>query len=223
MALVPFSNYTVDVAPHVEGCPSVVIAAAIRKIFIDLCQRGKIWRVPLTDVTLVSGTYSYNLVSPIAETEVSAILNAQMSKAATPTATQRLEITTVEVINSMFPDWPNTAVTGEPRALFQTAPSTFCIAPVPGSLDTYTAKLTAAIRPTTTAVNVESSLMSEFRREWFHGTLCELMTLPNRVWSNDKLATYHGKQWTFLLSSARARVNKGFGRTPINVRPRPWA
>lgn len=223
MALVPFLNFAADVAPHVEGCPSAVIAATIRKMFIDLCQRGKIWRVPLTSVTLSSGTYAYALASPIAETEVSAILNAQWYKATTSTVINNLEITTSEVINSMYPDWPNTAVTGEPRALFQAAPSAFNIAPVPGSIDTYTVKLTAAIRPTTTAVNVEDSLMNEFRREWFHGALCELMTMPNRVWSNDKLANYHGKQWTYLLSSARARANKGFGRTAINVRPRPWA
>jgi len=223
MALVPFTNYVTDVSPHVEGCPTAVIAATIRKIFIDLCQRGKVWRVPLTDVPLVAGTSSYTLASPITGTEVSAILNVQWYKATVPTVIKNLEITTSEVINSMYPDWPNTATPGEPRVLFQTSPSAFCIAPVPDALDTYTVKLTAAIRPTTTAANVEDALMNEFRREWFHGTLCELMTMPNRVWSNDKMATYHGKQWTYLLSSARARVNKGFGRTPINVRPRPWA
>lgn len=223
MALVTINTYATEIAPHVDGCPTAVIATYIRKVFIDLCERAKIWRVPLTTVTLVSGTYEYALVSPIAETEVSALLDAQVTKASIPTVNRQLDISTMEVAQNLFPDWPNTNVTGEPRLLFQMSPSMFDIAPVVGDKDTYTLKMKAAIRPTMTAVNVESTLMNEYRRAWFHGTIHELMMLPGRTWSNDKLALYHGKQWEYFMNSARARANKGFGRTSISVKQRPWA
>lgn len=223
MALVPINTYATEIAPHVDGCPTAVIATYIRKVFIDLCERGKIWRVQLTPMLLSSGDYEYQLASPVAETEVSALLNAQVAKASVPSVNRPLDISTMEVAQRLFRDWPNANNTGEPRLLFQMAPSAFNIAPVPGALDSYTVKLKAAIRPTMTAANVESSLMNEYRRAWFHGTIHELMMMPGRMWSNDKLALYHGKQWEYFMNSARARANKGFGRTTISVRQRPWA
>jgi len=223
MALVPILSYVTEIAPHVEGCPSAVIAHYIRKVFTDLCERSKIWRVPLANVPIVAGTYDYALVSPVAETEVSALLGAQLTKLSIPNTIQQLEISTSEVVMNYYPDWPNANSTGEPRVLFQTSPSMFELAPVPGNLDTYTVKLTAAIRPTQTAVNVESTLMNEYKRAWFHGAIHELMMMPGRLWSNEKLAVYHGKQWEYFMNGARARANKGFGRTAISVKHRPWA
>ena len=223
MALVPFTSFVTEIAPHVDGCPSPVIAAYIRKVFTDLCVRAKIWRVPLANVPLVAGVYTYNLVSPVAETEVDSIQNAQWYKAATPTNILQLEITTAEVVNGTYNDWPNTATAGEPRLLFQDSPTDFYIAPVPGTIDTYTVKLTAFLRPTATAVNVEDSLMFTFKRAWFHGTLHELMMMPGRLWSNDKYAVFHGKQWEYFVNGARAKANKGFNKKAISVQMRPWA
>lgn len=223
MALVPFSNYTTEVAPHVDGCPTAVMTAYIRKVFIDLCERAKIWRVPLTDVPLVAGTYDYSLVSPIAGTEVSALLVAQVTTASNPTAVTNLPVSTMEVALSRFPDWPNLNAESAPYMLFQQSPSQFSVAPVPDNKDTYTVRLRAAIRPTISAVNVEDSLMNEYRRAWFHGAIHELMAMPGRHWSNDKLALYHGKQWEYFLNNAKARANKGFGRASISVAQRPWA
>lgn len=225
MALVPFTSFVNDIAPHVDGCPSPVIAQYIRKIFIDLCVRANVWRVPLADVVLSSPTYSYNLVSPVAETEVSMILNAQWFKASTPTVIQGLEITTEEVVHALYPDWPNTATValGEPRVLFQYNPTQFNIAPVPGTGSTYTVKLMASIKPAVNAVNVEDSIMSTFARAWFHGTVHALMSMPGRVWTNDKLALFHGREWSTFVDSAKTKANKGFSRVPISVKMRPWA
>ena len=223
MALVPFLSYTTDIAPHVDGCPTAVIAQYVRKVVIDLCERAKIWRVTLTPVTLTATVGNYALLSSVAETEVSSLLDgAQISRLSLPGVAQPIGVKTEEYVYKKFPDWPNSASAGSPGIVFRSSAAMFSTAPVPDSLDTYAVTLRAAIRPTTTAVNVEDSIMSEFKRAWFHGTVHELMMLPNRVWSNDKLALYHGKQWEFFLNNARAKVNKGFGRAALNVRQRPW-
>ncbi len=221
MATVTFDSLTYEVAPHIPGCPTAIISATIRKVAIDLCERAKVWRIAITPVSVVSGTYNYALVSPIAGTEVSAILHANMHL--TAGATDRpIEITTGEVIFGIAPNYPDLVSTGEPRAMFQLDEATANVYPVPDSADTYTINLFAAIRPTPTAATVDSAIASQYRRVLFHGALHELMMLPDRVWTDDQKSLYHGKQWTYLLNAAKARANKGFGRADINIVQRPW-
>lgn len=222
MALVPFSSYVSDVAPHVDGCPSPVISSYIRKVVADLCERAKVWRTPLAGVVLTAGTSSYPLVSPIAETEVSSILDVKYAKASA-TGRYAVAVRTQEEIFALYPEWPLNVSEGEPRDLYREDLASFQVAPYPDAVDTYTIYVQAAIRPTIGAVNVENSIMSEYRRIWFHGALHELFLIPNRTWSSEKMATYHGKQWTYFLSQARAKANKGFGRVSISVQQRPWA
>ena len=81
MALVAFTAYVPEVAPHVEGAPTPVIARYIRQAVIDLCERAKVWRTDLTPLALSAGTYNYTLASPIAGTEVSAIIDAKYAAA----------------------------------------------------------------------------------------------------------------------------------------------
>jgi len=223
MALVSFNTYVGEVAPHVQGVPTPVLVSYIRRAMIDLCERAKVWRVDLTDVPLVAGTYAYAIASPIAGTEVSAFLDAKLKKASDTTSRTPLEITTQEVVLATVPDWPNLSTPGEPRAVFRDTSGFFDVAPVPDTLDTYTIALQAAIRPTAAATTVEDTLMSDYYKVWFHGAIHALMVMPGRVWSNEKLALYHGKQWEFYLNNARAKANKGFSRAPIYVQQRPWA
>ena len=217
-----FDSMTADVAPFVPGCPTAIISATLRKVAIDLCDRAKVWRTALMPTTAVAGTYNYALVAPVANTEVSAILyaNAYLTTAAT---TKPMDVTTGEVMFLSHPDWPNTAAPGEPQTLFNTDDQTINVFPVPDAADTYTLNIFAAIRPTHLSTGISTAVSNQYRRELFHGTLHELMLIPDRVWTDPEKSLYHGKQWTYLLNAARARANKGFGRASINVVPRPWA
>jgi len=209
-----------DVAPHVIGCPSAVITQYVRKVATDLCERAKVWRVDLTPQLLADGDYTYDFVSPIANTEVSAILSA---KCALPSGDIPLEVYTHDQVVSAYPLYPDANAKGQPLALTRMDAATYNVVPIPDDQGPYTVSLYAAIRPTATATQMEDSVMYEYRRTIFHGVLHELMLLPNRAWTNDKMAVYHGKQWEYFLYNARARANKGFGTVDISVTPRPWA
>lgn len=221
MALVTTTTLTTDIAPHVDGCPSAVVAQYMTKTMIDLCERAKVWRVQLADVPLVALTYNYPLASPVAGTEVSSLLFAHMAGLTEPA--KEIGLLTEEQVHAYHSDWPNLAAPTRPEGIFRLALDSFNVVPVPDALDTYTVSLWAAIRPTVTATQIESTVYSEYRRAIFHGTLHELMVMPKRAWSDPKLAEFHGKQWEYFVNSARAKANKGFGRTSIRVVPRPWA
>jgi len=219
MALVAFSTLNGDIAPHVPGCPSAVVTQYIRRVVTDLCERAKVWRVQLTPQLLVAGDYDYAFVSPVAETEVSSILSAKVATA--EGATSLVEVTGEQVLQ-MYPLWPDTASPGYPLYVSRVNTETYQVVPVPDALDTYTVSIFAAVRPTLAATEVEETILSEYRRVIFHGVVHELMTLPGKSWSNEKLALYHGKQWEYFLYSARAKANKGFGRSDIQVTPVSW-
>jgi hypothetical protein len=221
MATITYDSLTADVAPHVPGCPTATISATIRKVAIDLCERAKVWRVALTPLTLVSGTYNYTIANPVAQTEISAILHANLHLN-TAAVDRPLELVTGEVVFSSYTGYPDLVALGEPRAIFQLDESTINVLPVPNTADTYVIRTFAAIRPAYTSTTIDSAVANQYRRELFHGALHELMMLPDRVWTDDQKSLYHGKQWTYLLNAAKARANKGFGRADINVVQRPW-
>lgn len=187
---------------------------------IDLCERAKVWRVALTPIVLVSGTYNYALTSPVAGTEVSVILSASMSLASTG-AKRKVTPTTMEFVADNIVQWPDVNALGEPQIIFKIAEDSFNLHPVPGSDDTYTLQVQAAIRPAVDGANWESALAAQYMRVIYHGVLHELMMIPDRVWTDDQKSLYHGKQWTFMVNSARARANKGFSRTDLTVIQRP--
>jgi len=305
MALQPFTSYVTDIAPHVDGCPTAVIAFYLRKIYTDLCDRTLGWRVMLAPFNLVPHVSTYALTSPyptdsevllpisdiqlirstasVAGATINSITYSNavatvvtatahnlatgnfVTVSGTTPATYTVVAAPVTVISTtsfsypmaavpagnatvvgsytystmatrvtipfvpyeqamrMYPDWPNAAAEGIPTVAFQMAPGTLCVAPVPDNLYTYTAQIDVAIRPLDSAVNAEDNLIRLYKRAMFHGTVHELMMLPGRPWSNDKLATYHGKQWEFFLNTAKAKANKGFGRGNLMVVMRPWA
>lgn len=222
MAVVTFDSLVNNIAPQVPGCPMLVVSSTIRKVIIDLCERAKVWRVALAPVVLTSGVYNYTLTSSVAGTEVSAIISNTLYRA-TAKVTSKLSMVTGEFIFETAPSWPDLINLNQPSMLFKMDESSFNVAPVPDTQDTYTVNMFAAIRPSMTSTTWDSNLAAQYQREVYHGVLHELMMIPDRVWSDDQKSLYHGKQWTYLLNSARARASKGFGRADIVIQQRPWA
>lgn len=220
MATVTFDSLVNNIAPQVPGCPTAVISATVRKIVIDLCERAKIWRVTITPVAVTSGVYIYTFTSPIANTEISDIITPRLYLTSAATF-KKLELTTGERVIELYPQWPSLVNLQEPKYLLKDETNMY-LCPVPGTADTYTINAVATIRPSQIATTWDSNLASQYQREIYHGALHELMMIPDRVWTDDNKSLYHGKQWAFLLNSARARANKGFGRANINVAMRPW-
>lgn len=222
MATTTYASVFGDIAPHVAGVPDLVLQQYMNKVAIDLCERAKVWRVTYAPITLVASTNVYTPTSPVAQTELSAILTAK-AYLATSAKWKDLDVFTAEQVFAVYPGWPEIAETKEPTAVSRRDEATVSVLPTPDSVQTYTLYLYAAIRPTLTATGIDSTIYSTYRRAIYHGVLHELMLMPKRPWSNDKLAQYHGRQWEFMVNAARARANKSFGRANVVVVPQPWA
>lgn len=78
MATITYYSIIGDFKPHCPGVPDYVAMHYTRKVVIDLCERAKVWKTPLAQVSLTEGVWQYTLTSPITQTEVSSIEDAQV-------------------------------------------------------------------------------------------------------------------------------------------------
>jgi hypothetical protein len=221
MAVINFSTLSGELLPYVPGVPDPVLEFQIRKTVRDLCSRALVWRVNVTDVPVVAETSTYTLVPPT-DTEVVSVLQARLYRTAADLL-EKMMIGGAEELYAKYPTWPDVNRKSYPQLVSSLDPHTINVAPVPDDADTYLIKIQVAVRPTLTADGCEEFILQDFRREIFHGVLHELMMMPNRAWTDEKKAIYHGQQWAFFLAQARARATKGFGRGEVAVKQRPWA
>lgn len=213
-----FADMVPDMSAYLQGCPSLVIERTIRKVATDLCQRAKVWELDMAPIAVVPGQVEYSLVPPVAYAEPTDVVDAYLIK---PDGTKvTLAWKAYEAVRQAYPSWPQDSA-GQPQYLTSLAVGAVLAAPVPD--DTGLLYIRAVVRPTASAAVWEQWLYDEFKRAIFHGVLHDLMLMPERSWFNDKLAAVHGRQWTYLLSAARDRAQRGYNVGSIGAQMRPFA
>lgn len=213
-----FASMVPEISALLPGCPSLVIERTARKIAIDLCQRGRVWTLDCTPIPTVAGTYEYALVPTAAYAEPidlydGYIIDAEGAK--TP-----LRWKPYKAVRTAHPEWPEDDA-GLPQFVTTSMTGYASFVPVPDQV--VTAYLKMYVRPTAGATELPTWLYNEFQRVIFHGTVHELMALPERAWSNAKIADYHGREWTYLLAQATIRAGQEYNTDSQAVQMRPFA
>lgn len=215
---IAFSAMAADVSPFLPGCPSLVIAHTMRKMAIDLCVTARVWRQDLAPITLTPGQVSYTLVSPLAYARVESVYSGNT---VVDTVKRRLSIMSYEDAIKLFPSWPEEYSSPSPQWIVTRDPGVIQLAPVPDTAGTM--NLVAELTPLLTADLWSATMYNQFHRVLFHGTLAELMAMPERSWSDQRKAMDHQKEWVFLKASARTRADHGYTRQSLSVEMRPFA
>lgn len=218
MATVPYKSMLQEASVHLIGCPDYAIENAYKNVIRELCERGRVWRGDLSDINIVSGTYTYAPVSPLTHAEVVAVVSASTLIAGVK---KPLPFRQLDAVRSAWPTWPETA-TGEPVVFTRMDNATMSVAPVPATT-AGVIKSFGALRPTNASTVWDLDLYYEFKDTLLHGVLHKLFLLPQRPWTDLKMAEYHGKQWTFKLNEARIRAERGFNTDTSQVQMRPLA
>ena len=215
MATRLFSDLVNRLAPSVPGCPQPVIVTHIRNAAIDACERTNAWRYQHAAVTTTAGTFEYSFV-PESGAEVYSILTANINGTA-------LNSITLEALHDLYPKYPSTVVAerATPQYFFQLSPITFHVALVPYN-STDKINMFVSQRPTRASTGMNEAVMDDLEDAIMHGALQQLLTLPERTWSDNELAAYHAKQFIFKVNERRARVNIGAARAAPTVRQSAW-
>lgn len=218
MATVTFKSMIQEASVHLIGCPDYAIENAYRNVAREFCERARVWRGNLTDISIVAGTHTYAPVSPLAHAEVVAVLSADTI---IDSVKRELPFRQLDAVKRSYPTWPEFA-TGTPTVFTRMDNATMSVAPVPDA-SAGVIKAFAALRPTAVATVWDQDLFYEFRETLLNGVLHKLLLLPQRPWSDLKLAEYRGKQWTFRLNEARIRAERGYNTDTSQVQMRPLA
>lgn len=95
---------------------------------------------------------------------------------------------------------------GEPRLLTQVDLDKFIVLPLPDDGD-YTVRMFYALKPSRTATSLPTAIADELRDLLVHGALKHLLVMQGTNWQDMPGAGFHAKQYTSLLTEARARAN----------------
>lgn len=109
-----------------------------------------------------------------------------------------------------------------PRVICQLRPDRFIVLPPPDADIAYTTRMFVALKPKRNATGMEATLMDELEDVIVHGALQQLLVLPKQNWTDKELATYHARQYTYMISERRARANLGNMRGSMRVRSQPF-
>lgn len=219
MTTITYASMVNDIGAFVPGCPNLTIERTIRKIVIDLCQRGKVWREQLPDIAVTAGDYTYSVASPYAYAEFCDFISGDFTVTSSGNKSS-VYWKAYDTVVAQYPAWPQD-MEGTPTVVTTKILGELRLAPVPDEAGTLA--LYGVLRPTRDSDVWVAELYAEFARCIFHGVLCELMGMPGRAWSSEKESVKHGKQWTYLLYEAKDRAQRGFNKADLSVKMRPFA
>ena len=75
-----FSAMTPEISAFLPGCPDLAIERTVRKMAIDLCQRGRVWTLDLIPIAMVVAEPTYALVPDVSYAEAVDILKARRTQ-----------------------------------------------------------------------------------------------------------------------------------------------
>jgi hypothetical protein len=109
-----------------------------------------------------------------------------------------------------------------PQYITQVTPDKYIILPLPDNKTPYQCRMFVALKPKRNATGMNEVIFDELEEVIMHGALQHLLLLPNQMWSDRELASYHAKQYTFQISERRARANIGTNRGTVRARMQPF-
>lgn len=97
----------------------------------------------------------------------------------------------------------------EPRSFTQLTGDKYIVLPLPDNEKVYTIRMFYALKPKRTSTGMESAVLDELEEVIVHSALQHLLVIPNVVWTDRELASYHARQALFVTTERRARANLG--------------
>lgn len=213
-----FAAMVPEVSPFLPGCPSLTIELTMRKMAIELCTWAKVWRAEMTPITLVPGTSAYTPAPTVAYARYGGFVAGSTLVAGNK---RELKPMTYEIARARFPSWLENYSGTAPQWAITKTPGQVLLAPVPDTAGTMS--IYGVLIPTLTATEWDDTMYAEFQRVLFHGTLAELMAMPGRNWSDQKMAILHRRDWVALRARARTRVDHDYTTQSISVEAVPFA
>lgn len=204
MATTAFSTFLPNILVQVPSVPSPMVTTYVRYAVTELCKDGGVWLEDLTPIDSVVDQDEYTLVSNDATNGLIRTVNDLYYN--NVRATQQ----NIKMLRAEHPDHPNVLAHGTPYKWSMLDRDTVTLFPVPIEIVVAGIAVRTTTIPKMTATGVDSDVAEDYEETIIHGTLSRLLRMPDKSWTDIKMADYHGRKFRSDISYARARIEKGF-------------
>lgn len=213
MALREYSDLVKYLSPSATGVPTPVAVIALREASVEFFGRTLAYRYqqPTLSVTANVVDYSFDLPS---QTIVAQILRVSYDG-------KTLQPITQESLFDLYTKWPEEPL-GTPQYYMTLNKKNIQLAPIPDTSASAVLRVFVALQPSEDSTGIDEDIFSEWREPIVDGALRRILAYPGRHWTNNELATFHGKKFNQGIQLAAAQVNKGGTRGNFRVVQRGW-
>ena len=190
------------IAPYLPGVPDSSIRLALAEAANDFCDRTHLWRADIEPETTVAGEELLELSS---EGEIVSVLSLAVNGVS------------VSQIDDRMVSPENLDVLGLPSVFWVEGDFEVRMYPIPD--DAYSVVGRVALRPPKTTTVVEDFLYTSYMEEIAHGALALLLSIPDKVWTNQPMATMYLGKFERGIANARVRDQRN---VILRVASRPF-
>lgn len=195
---ISYESLIPEIAPHLYGCPDMVIANSIRASVIELCEKSNVYQSELEPLTTVSGIYEYDLEVPTS-TAVHKVLWVTHDG-------KDLEPITTSLLEQRLPKWRETDQASTPKYFLKQTSALLWLVPVPSTTTAGSTVIRAVLKPTHTSKSCDNDVMNDYRDTIVNGALFRLLRIPNRDWTDYKHAQTYSALFAQGMVDAERRA-----------------
>lgn len=199
----PLEEFYPDLNILVDGVPQMFVNTALRRTAAEFCEQTLLLREKLAVQRISAGVDEYELEPSECDTEVCRILNVWVNGTLISPTTPDIGVRASARLES-----------DTPVGYYCTTPSLLKLVPVPGVAADL--EVEVAYAPAHDAAKLPGALYTRHREDIVRGAAARLMLIPNRPWTDVKMAgLYRQLFWSHMHSVARTEHWTGYGR-PIH-------
>ena len=206
MATNTLNDFMKWVLPDVHGCPVAVAEQAVLDSSIMFCEEARAHRAQLDDITLVSATATYTVVTPT-DTVISSIIYAGVDGTEVFRSTR-------DRIQLQVPTWRTE--TGTPTHVIMDDPRTIRTVPVPTGAGTLV--LEAYLKPAADAATVQDFIYEEWHEAIAYGAKARLFSMAEKPWTSQNKAESNAIAYASAITAAVSKNDTGHMRPSRRVR-----
>jgi len=213
MADVSLDVFIPQVSPFAPGCPEEVAKEAILNACIKFCEESWILREDIPAGNIVAGIDDYT-ISPQVGREVVSVISFLYNEV-------ELARKTEEELDREDYGW-RTADPGTPTAIIQLEPGRVRLNRIPSESVIGGLIPRVVTKPTEDASTVDERLFNDWKKAIRYGALEEIQSIPNKMWTDIKLADRNGRLFSNEIQKAKARANMSYFKRSTTAQMRPW-
>ena len=195
-----YSTLFPDIQPHVASCPVPSITRAIQRTAQDFFQRSEAYRHRIAATNVTSGATNLTVSIP-ANTRIIAPLTMYLDG-------ERMATTNEEILAINFGDW-RTATPTVPRFIMADDKAANGLIVALPSNGTYELTGTIALKPTSSATELDDDYMELYKDTLVEGVLARLLMMRNTEWYEPNLGKAYEMDFERGIDEAQNVSNKG--------------